>query len=106
MVVKIEMKNTALKNNQIVNKLTSKGKQSSNKSFGYIGIKRKVNNDAITTLFIQIRSPNKANMNKLKGYGLMKFKIQNEFYDNDIYSLKKLVSYNSKILKSRKFEKV
>ncbi len=105
-VVKIEMKNTALKNNQIVNKLTSKGKQSSNKSFGYIGIKRKVNNDAITTLFIQIRSPNKANMNKLKGYGLMKFKIQNDFYDNDINLLKKLVSYNSKILKSRKFEKV
>lgn len=105
-VVKIEMKNTTLNNTQIVNKLTSKSKQSRNKSFGYIGIKRKVKNDITTILFIHITSPNRAIINKIKGYGLMKFKIQNEFYDKDLNSLKRMVSYNSKILKSRKFEKV
>jgi hypothetical protein len=105
-VVKIEMKNTPLNNTQIVNKLTSKGKQSSNKSFGYIGIKRKVKNDITTILFIHITSPNRAMIIKLKGFGLIKFKIQNGFFYNDINSLKRLVSYNSKILKSRKFEKV
>ena len=105
-VVKIEMKNTTLNNTQILNKITSKSKKSVSKSLGYIGIKRKVKNDILTTLFIQITSPNKAKINKLKGYGLMKFKIQNGFFYNDIKSLKRLVSYNSKILKSRKFESV
>ena len=100
-VVKIEMKNTPLNNTQIVHKITSKGKQSSNKSFGYIGIKRKVKYDITTILFIHITSPNRAMINKLKGYGLMKFKIQNEFYDKDLNSLERMVSYNSKILKSR-----
>ena len=105
-VVKIEMKNTILNNTQILNKLTSKGKQRSNKSFGYIGIKRKVENDITTILFIHITLPNKAKIKKLKVFGLIKFKIQNGFFDNDISSLKRMVSYHSKILKSRKFESV
>jgi hypothetical protein len=105
-VVKIEMKDTTLNNTQIVNKLISKGKQSSNKSLGYIGIKRKMKDDVITILFIHVISPNRAKINKLNGYGLMKFKIQNEFYDEDLILLKKMVSTKSKILKSRKFEKV
>ncbi len=105
-VVKLELKNTTLSNSKIVNKLTSKSKKSVNKSFGYIGIKRKVRNDVLITLFIQITSPNKVKIIKLKGFGLIKFKIQNGFFYNDINSLKRLVSYNSKILNSRKFENV
>jgi hypothetical protein len=105
-VVKLELKNTIISNSKIINKLTSKSKKTVNESFGYIGIKRKVKNDVLTTLFIQITSPNKAKINKLKVYGLMKFKIQNGFFDNDIKSLKRIVSYNSKILNSRKFKSI